>query len=122
MYRRITHASFCPLPQGASFSLQVKDHAAWGVSLQSSSNRPGIDPFVFALAATTVACNEMLHDGAGRIRQGGISVSGLPPPVPPSQVRCTQFFFSVFLWRYVVILCCAFSGVFYGCVNQARCV
>lgn len=88
-----TGACFRPLscPQGAAFSLQVRDHTAWGVSLQNSSNRPGVDPFVFSLAATTVACNEMLHDGAGRAGQGGIGVSGLPPPVPPTQVRGERF-------------------------------
>eukprot|EP00752_Nemacystus_decipiens_P007849 g7012.t1 len=75
------------LDQGASFALEVKPHAVWGVSLRNSS-RPGVDPFVRALAAATVACNEMLHDGAGRASQmGRMGVGDLPPPpVPPSQV------------------------------------
>ena len=65
--------------------MDVKPHAAWGVSIRNSSSRPGVDPFILTLTAATVACNEMLHDGAGRGRAGGLN--GLPPRVPPSQVR-----------------------------------
>lgn len=76
-------------PQGASFALEVKPHATWGVSLRNSSSRPGVHPFILALTAATVACNEMLHDRSGRASQvGRMGVNGLPPPpVPPSQVR-----------------------------------
>ncbi|CAM9283404.1 unnamed protein product, partial [Ectocarpus sp. 8 AP-2014] len=74
------------LDQVGSFSLQVKDQAVWGVSLRDNSCRPGVDPFVLALTALTVACNEMLHDGAGRGGQGAIGAGGLSPRVAPSKV------------------------------------
>ncbi|CAM9513416.1 unnamed protein product, partial [Hapterophycus canaliculatus] len=68
------------------FSLEVKDHAVWGVSLRnSSSSRPSVDPFILALTATTVVCNEILHDRQRRASPGAIGVNGLSPPLP-SQV------------------------------------
>lgn len=72
--------------QVRSPSLEVKGHAVWGVSLRNSSSRPAVDPFILALTATTVVCNEMLHDRASRAGQGGIGVNGLSHP-PPSQVN-----------------------------------
>eukprot|EP00903_Cladosiphon_okamuranus_P010916 g10311.t1 len=72
------------LDQGASFAVNVKPHEAWGVFLPNSS-KSDFDPFILALTAATVACNEMLHDGAGRGRIG-VSANGLPPRVPPSQI------------------------------------
>lgn len=86
----------------------------WGVSLRNSSSRPGVEPFILALTASTVACNEMLHDGAGRASQvaGRMGVDGLPPPVPPSQVRWAARFCSVRIG--------SFSRVFFF-LSASRC-
>ena len=65
----------------------------WGVTLQS---RPGLDPFVAALGAATVASSKMLHDEAdkstGAVGVDGIMGSNLRAPVPPAQVSAPYLY------------------------------